>query len=40
MQRFVNPNLGKSALDPDYDEQFDAEEQYQDYLDEMYEDRW
>lgn len=29
--RFVNPNLGKSPHDPDYDSSFDSEKEWQAY---------
>lgn len=37
--RFFSPNWGKSSQDPDYDDEFDEEKEYEDYLDAMYEDR-
>ena len=31
-KHFYNPNLGKSPLDPSYDESFNEEEEYERYL--------
>ena len=33
--KWRNKNFGKSPFDPDYDDRYDAEEDYNRYIDEM-----
>lgn len=35
MRQFHNPNLGVSPYDPGYDEDFNEEDEYERYLDEI-----